>query len=864
MEMADSDQYFAYENRLASFRGYQHASKGRVSSATSRAPKVFQWPHKILSPVALAKAGFFFHPDAKHPDNVTCFLCNKSLDGWDENDNPLEEHLKHSPTCGWAIMAAIEGGYGNYGKVHPLDPFMIEARKATFAGRWPYESKKGFKCKTKKLVEGGWTYTPSLDCDDMTTCSYCHLALEGWASDDSPFDEHARRSPGCLFFALINQYPAPKKGRAKTARASKVSRLSVQSVVTVATAASDLASIADITADHDDSVMTTASTMTQGGKKTRAKKTTAAKARKTKAKKDESVDILEDKPQTEEVASKHAPRGRKRTSDAMEDSVITNAEAPAAKKRATKKKASTAADADSETVDAAPAKPATGRKKGRASAAKPTKTARKVSQASVRSQASTASLRGTLPDDEELERQLEADLKHYDSNAENVTVEQPPAPAKGRPKKGTTLRKTSAKQKKTSSEAFTIFDPTPIVPDEAEIDADLDALHAETKGDPSAPDTLVVPKKGRKTGTRKVSKQTKKTKETVPEADPAEQAVEAVVLPEPDEPQEVDQAEQEEEPERGMNAEAALADDPDLSTGTVITKPASRPSLEKRKGGRPSKRSTSSQAAPEAPQPRRTTRLSRQSEVQPEVQPVVPITRDSLPARKSITRKPVPVPSQPPAPVPASIPTRSTPIKTQASLPLQPPSSASRLLRDPATPGSHSVPSRRASQAVISPSQTPQSSDVENHPPSLQPAASLIPSKRVVLAPVPNHQQAQAQTPQRSSSPAKRNNNNVIAGLQSTAPWHPADLDVLFSSPSKSHADDGKEDKENGGRAVARLLRKGSELTSPEKRMTVEEWIYHNAGLAEQKLKRECEAMVSAFEREGGRAMEVLEGLIVD
>lgn len=80
-----------------------------------------------------------------------CFLCNKALDGWEEGDDPVEEHLKHSPTCGWAIMAAIEDNYGNYGKVHPLDPAMIEARKATFAGRWPYESKKGFKCKTKKV-----------------------------------------------------------------------------------------------------------------------------------------------------------------------------------------------------------------------------------------------------------------------------------------------------------------------------------------------------------------------------------------------------------------------------------------------------------------------------------------------------------------------------------------------------------------------------------------------------------------------------------------------------------------------------------------------------------------------------------------
>jgi hypothetical protein len=114
-------------------------------------------------------------------------------------------------------------------------------------------------------------------------------------------------------------------------------------------------------------------------------------------------------------------------------------------------------------------------------------------------------------------------------------------------------------------------------------------------------------------------------------------------------------------------------------------------------------------------------------------------------------------------------------------------------------------------------------------------------ANRVVLAPV-------VATPMRTS-PSKR---NVVAGLQSTTPWAAVDLDMIFS-PS--------DNKEN---AVDKLLRKGGELTSPEKRMTVEEWIYHNAGLAEQKLKHECEMMVSTFEREGSKAMHVLEGLIVD
>lgn len=46
--------------------------------------------------------------------------------------------------------------------------------------------------------------------------------------------------------------------------------------------------------------------------------------------------------------------------------------------------------------------------------------------------------------------------------------------------------------------------------------------------------------------------------------------------------------------------------------------------------------------------------------------------------------------------------------------------------------------------------------------------------------------------------------------------------------------------------------------------MTVEEWVYYNAEQAEKKLKSECEAMVTAFEQEGSKAMQAIEGIIVE
>jgi len=63
---------------------------------------------------------------------------------------------------------------------------MVEARRATFGDMWPYESKKNWKCKVKKLVEAGWCYDPSPDVSDGVTCFYCKLSLDGWEPKDNP------------------------------------------------------------------------------------------------------------------------------------------------------------------------------------------------------------------------------------------------------------------------------------------------------------------------------------------------------------------------------------------------------------------------------------------------------------------------------------------------------------------------------------------------------------------------------------------------------------------------------------------------------------------------------------------------------
>lgn len=143
------------------------------------------------------------------------------------------------------------------------------------------------------------------------------------------------------------------------------------------------------------------------------------------------------------------------------------------------------------------------------------------------------------------------------------------------------------------------------------------------------------------------------------------------------------------------------------------------------------------------------------------------------------------------------------------------------------------------------PSLSPQSSDAENHPPSMKasaPRAQLSsPSKNTSV-----------RFPLGTSTPSPSKRNASPGKLKSSHPWVPIDIDeILVASVS---------DKENTGLQSALGNLKG-ELETPEKKMTVEEWIMWNAKNGEERLKRECERLVGQFEKEGARAMRALEGI---
>ncbi|KAI0133010.1 inhibitor of apoptosis domain-containing protein [Xylariales sp. AK1849] len=809
------DHCFTYDGRLTSFQFAQPVLR-RKSNAKGRAPKALAWPHKQLDPNTLARAGFYFEPTQEQPDNTVCFLCQKRIGGWEHGDDPIEEHLRLSPHCGWAIVAAIESGLGDYSMDDPSHPDMMEARKATFAGRWPHEGKRGWKCKTKQLVDAGWKYTPTLDSDDMATCTYCQLALDGWEPADKPMNEHYKRSPDCPFFTLIDQYqqgPAKKTARGKGARASKASRLSSQSVATLA---SEAPSVMDQTADHEDSVMTTTSVMTAGGtKRGRAKKGTTAKGKKTRGKKDEPVEVLEDR-SDEDLPPPPPPkptRGRKRASDSVEDSVLTNAEAPAPKKRAARgrpSKESKEVDVsvvephrDLDMVDAFPAPPVkTKGKNGRGSKAA---SIRKASAASTASIASLRHAEEDMPDDEALDRQLQADLDRPLSDDDMIAAdsdsERKKAPAKGKVQKEGKEYVTATQTQLSGDHAM--FDPASAEVDDADMSAELQQLRERMKAEEA--ETLQPPKKGRKAGTRKASKQTKssrasRTKQPAPEpeSEPEAQAGPATVMKGAPAPAEIF------EPD-----ELSFASDATVHKNSTTAAPAPK------KRGRPKKNSTQPPPQPMAE--------DKQPEFAPEPAPIETVDttqKSSTPDMTALKALP----------------------KQKSLAPPPAPEEEPEGLQVPATPTAIISPAPAAKKSAISPSQSPQSSDAENQPPSSKPSNTAV-SDRVALGPM-------TATPMRAS-PSKRNV-NFLHGLQSDQPWTAVELDVVFENLLS-----GKENAAPGAL-------NGVQLSSPERTMTVEQWIHHNASLAEERLRGECEAMVTTFEGEGGRAMQCLEGLVVE
>lgn len=70
------------------------------------------WPFDENSPCSIkkmAEAGFYWCGNAFELDTVACFVCDKTLYGWEPTDDPWEEHAKHAPQCFFVKKRKPEG-----------------------------------------------------------------------------------------------------------------------------------------------------------------------------------------------------------------------------------------------------------------------------------------------------------------------------------------------------------------------------------------------------------------------------------------------------------------------------------------------------------------------------------------------------------------------------------------------------------------------------------------------------------------------------------------------------------------------------------------------------------------------------------
>ncbi|KAL8799127.1 MAG: hypothetical protein Q9182_006133 [Xanthomendoza sp. 2 TL-2023] len=859
-----------FEARLNSFNAIQPKTKKRTSNAKGAAK--LKWPHESPTPAQLAKAGFYYDPSASDSDNTTCYLCHTNLNGWEEDDNPIHEHLNLSPGCGWAAVAHIEQNIeeGVQERDDPMNETLLDARRMTFGANWPHENKRGWICKTEKMIKAG--------------------CLDGWEPKDDPSIAEASLLEGTESTSANRVPKASRKGAKGRKAAPKSKRKASAAVQEEAVAGSSF-----IEPEDDDFEVKVESEAIHNG-------------RGTKRKSDEmSVDNDQSSsaPNFEQPKSQLPPSKRRATRSSVSYANV----APISTLEFTLDDDTQMQDSeDIPTPDQPPSKKNV--KGGRKRASNP---ARKASTAPT---ASKASLRATVPNDEEIDAALEADLDRPLTDDEG-DVEPPPLPktktrrlTKTRPGSRKVTASTAPVRRGTSASAVPVevdsminFD-APTYEQENEsleqtkaVEIALIAIdHAKqeiiAKTDkPTAPKAKTCgrvpsrPAKSAKAVSQAVHEEPVPLAQTRGELEsgrPTDQLLEQVPQTWPlssasiqrDETAEIDssvhapsaaveesgdaegaETESHDRAKKGGKKRAATTakkakanrkaatmeskiedvvhvkvDDPRRNSPkpmVVVEVPEDQKSIETAPLFDPATVSETRDTEDKAPKPKK----GRSVKVKADTEKLTPEVASTEPAGPSedtsmtIGRE---------ADAVSEIPLMSHTAKNNND------ADSAQV----ATPAKKAQSIDETSKMTV----TPQSSDVENQPPSARPSA--------LRPPLSTHSPSKGQTPQvvlgamtPTVSPSKRN----VSRLQSAQPWASIDIEKLFvTSPSAA--------KEN--LLLASSQQAKETLTSPEKKLTVEEWIRWNAKRGEDELRDDCERLVGRFEGEGVRALRTLEGIV--
>ncbi|KAI4228355.1 MAG: hypothetical protein L6R36_001714 [Xanthoria steineri] len=861
-----------YEARLESFNAVHQGAKKRTSNAKS-ATKL-KWSHKSPDPAQLAKAGFFYNPNASSPDNTTCYLCHENLDGWEDDDDAIEEHANLSQGCGWAAIARIEKHIedGTGEQEDPMNEKLLDARRMTFGANWPHENKKGWICKTEKLS--------MVDVNSIPETSVMYNVEPSGAKKVAKGAKQGMKG----------RKAAPKsKGKASATQEEEVVLGS---------------SFVEPEDDDFQVKIQPETTHNEHGKKRKSDEMSvdneSAQAGSTL---DHSQFPLP--PPKRRATRASASYGNKDPISTLEFTLGDDTHME-----------------DGESIPPPPQPKA--KKIGKGGRKRASSSLRKASAAST---ATKASLRAAVPDDEEIDAALEADLDRPLTDDE-VDIEPPPLPktktrrlTKTRPgsRKVTAstapIRTTRASTLPVESDSMVSTDiPTRELRDEAaqETEAVEIALKAveHAKEEIIAETAKSIASKAKTRGrapskTTRAAKGSEKKTDTprgVQMSQPVVAESEATIK-EPTEPKSIQAPDRlparpsptsevpagdtvEEniaEVDSSLLVRPAAYDEPDNESSTIVNSQTRVRGGGKQRAGTAAEKGKASKKGP--PEDRKlqtmnqvevggSPRNSQEPVVELETQhndqvienatlpnqlTVEEIPHDEEKASKPKRGRPGRAKAKPRKPSTTSSvmepkePDEALTMATNKQIDVaeEPPVTDHEAQDD-----THAVPPQAATPHKIAPSVqgtpktviSPPSSDAENQPPSSRPSALRPPlsiqspskaqNTRVVLA---------ATTP--TASPGQRN----ISRLQSTLPWTSIDFEKLFmASPTA--------EKEN----VSQTINKNGEkvLTSPEKRLTVEEWILSNAQRGEDKLRDECERLVGRFEGEGVRALKTLEGIV--
>lgn len=208
--------------------------------------KKYRWRYTVIPYEAMARAGFFYYPirhkdsGELHKDAVGCIFCktctynfgdcrSKRKDTVETMISVIQQHL--TTGCATCLLSRLklftltdfaeekpprEGENCDFFK-DPLSEIMIDLRKFTFMGNWPYSTGTLSPDNMAKagLIRYDSSYTGfeevvESNVRDASLCIFCKKVINSWQVDDDPLWEHYKSCNGgqCYFFQMLQDSPA--------------------------------------------------------------------------------------------------------------------------------------------------------------------------------------------------------------------------------------------------------------------------------------------------------------------------------------------------------------------------------------------------------------------------------------------------------------------------------------------------------------------------------------------------------------------------------------------------------------------------------------------------------------------------------